>query len=114
MKKLICSFIFTSYLLTFTVNTFAALPSMIDGQNIPSLAPLVEKVSPAVVNISVSANHSNQQAFPDLFRFFNPYDEPEMIQPPFVGLGSGVIVDAKKGYIITNFHVIANRHIRYY
>ena len=105
MKKLTYSFILVSCLLTFTVNVSAALPSMIASQNIPSIAPLVDKVSPAVVNISVSGKQPYSQISPDLFHFFTPDFEPEM-QQPFFGLGSGVIINAQKGYIITNYHVI--------
>lgn len=106
MKQLIFSFILASYSLIFTVNADSALPSLINKQNIPSLAPLVEKVSPAVVDISVSGRLSSLPMPPDLFQFFNPYYEPEMQQQPFFGLGSGVIINAEKAYIITNYHVI--------
>lgn len=106
MKKSIYSFIFASCLLTFTVNSSAALPSMVNGQNIPSLAPLVDKISPAVVNISVLGKQFPPQMSPDLFHFFNPSNEPEIEQQPFFGLGSGVIINAEKGYIITNYHVV--------
>lgn len=107
MKKIISSFIFISCLLTFTANSLAALPTQINGHPMPTLAPLVAKVSPAVVNISVSGSHPVQRLPADIFQFFNPNNQPE-IQQPFIGLGSGVIIDAKKGYIITNFHVVKN------
>jgi len=69
-----------------SVSSFAALPTAVKGEKLPSLAPLIKKVSPAVVNISVSGLSQGPQQFS--------------------GLGSGVIIDADKGYIITNYHVI--------
>ncbi|MFT7053969.1 MAG: S1-C subfamily serine protease, partial [Psychromonas sp.] len=105
MKKLIAYFMISYSLIAFSATTNAALPLTIAGNDIFSLAPLVEKVSPAVVNISIAGNQSNQKLLPDLFKFFSDDELPFMNQP-FVGLGSGVIIDAAKGYIITNFHVI--------
>jgi len=105
VRKLIAYFIISYSLIAFSATTNAALPLTIAGSDIFSLAPLVEKVSPAVVNISIVGNQSNQKLLPDLFKFFSDDELPFMNQP-FVGLGSGVIIDASKGYIITNFHVI--------
>lgn len=105
MRKLIAYFIISYSLIAFSATTNAVLPLTIAGSDIFSLAPLVEKVSPAVVNISIVGNQSNQKLLPDLFKFFSDDELPFMNQP-FVGLGSGVIIDASKGYIITNFHVI--------
>lgn len=88
----------------------AALPSAVAGQNLPSLAPMLEKVSPAVVSISVEGSQVSRERIPDSFRFFFGPDFPaeQVRERPFKGLGSGVIVDKKKGYIITNQHVINN------
>ena len=86
----------------------AALPLAIDSQQMPSLAPILETVTPAVVNISVSGKKVTRQAIPEPFRFFfgpNMPDE-QLQEQPFQALGSGVIIDAAKGYVITNFHVI--------
>jgi len=81
----------------------AALPFFSDDS--PTLAPLVEKVSPAVVNISVSGKARSQSQVMELFEFFNQ-QRPTQPEQEFVGLGSGVIIDASQGYIITNYHVI--------
>ncbi|WP_417614367.1 Do family serine endopeptidase [Oceanisphaera sp.] len=80
------------------------------GSDIRSLAPVLEKVTPAVVNISVSGSKVSRQALPEPFRFFfGPNIPGEQVQErPFQALGSGVIIDAKKGYVITNNHVIAD------
>ncbi|MFD2178818.1 Do family serine endopeptidase [Veronia pacifica] len=86
----------------------AALPTVVSGQAMPSLAPMLEKVSPGVVSIDVEGSHVSKQRLPEGFRFFFGPDFPsEQVQErPFRGLGSGVIIDAKKGYVITNHHVI--------
>lgn len=87
----------------------AALP-LSAASEVQSLAPVLEKVTPAVVNISVSGSKISRQAIPEQFRFFFGPDMPgEQVQErPFQALGSGVIIDAKKGYVITNNHVISD------
>jgi serine protease Do/serine protease DegQ len=83
----------------------AALPDEVGGQPMPSLAPLVKKVAPAVVNIRVSQTITTRSPFGDdtFRRFFGIPDEREV-----ASAGSGVIVDAKNGYILTNHHVVEN------
>jgi serine protease DegQ len=68
----------------------------------PSLAPLVEKVAPAVVDISVTGTRSLSSSNDPLFQFFGVEPPAEQLR----GEGSGVIVDAENGYLITNNHVI--------
>jgi len=74
---------------------------------LPSLAPLVDEVSAAVVNISITGTVAQQidPSFPFDPRLFGL--EPE-IERPVRGAGSGVIVDADEGYLLTNHHVIEN------
>ncbi|GAA4901527.1 DegQ family serine endoprotease [Ferrimonas pelagia] len=88
----------------------AAWPSSIDGQALPSLAPMVEQISPAVVSVSVEGTQVARQNIPEPFRFFFGPNSPQGREQsrPFRGLGSGVIIDAKKGHVITNHHVIDN------
>jgi len=78
------------------------------GKQLPSLAPMLEKALPAVVNIATSGKVRVRQnpLMDDPFfrRFFDVPDQPR--ERTTESLGSGVIVDAKKGYIITNNHVI--------
>ncbi|RYU70005.1 Do family serine endopeptidase [Aliivibrio finisterrensis] len=90
------------------IQSQAALPLSVNSKQLPSLAPMLEKITPAVVSISVSGTQVSKQHIPEQFRFFLGPDFPaEQVQErPFRGLGSGVIVDAKKGYIVTNHHVI--------
>ncbi|WP_028766448.1 Do family serine endopeptidase DegQ [Shewanella fidelis] len=86
----------------------AAIPLAVDGQELPSLAPMLQKTTPAVVAVAVSGTHVSKQKVPDAFRyFFGPNAPREQVQErPFKGLGSGVIIDAEEGYIVTNNHVI--------
>ena len=85
----------------------AALPSTIDGQPVTSLAPLVEKTAPAVVNIRVSQTVAGRQFGDEAFRrFFGIPDMPRGMPRQAVSAGAGVIVDAETGYILTNHHVV--------
>ncbi len=79
------------------------------GGGLPSLAPMVEKTRPAVVNIATTG-HVDVQKHPllnDPFfkRFFEGYEDmPQRKETK--SLGSGVVIDADKGYIVTNHHVV--------
>jgi serine protease Do/serine protease DegQ len=85
----------------------AAQPQ-VDMRGQATLAPLVNEVTPAVVNISVVTRSpmEDNPLFRDPFfrRFFNLPDQPPQQQEQ--AAGSGVIVDAAKGYVLTNNHVI--------
>lgn len=85
----------------------AALPLAVDGETLPSLAPMLEKVTPAVVNIATKGKTVVRESlFNDPF-FQHFFNSPGIKREKVVqSLGSGVIVDAKKGYILTNNHVI--------
>jgi Do/DeqQ family serine protease len=87
----------------------AQLPEKVeDGEELPSLAPLVDKVAPSVVNIytkgTVSMDNHPLMQNPFFRRFF---EEREMPERQTQSLGSGVIVDAEEGYVLTNHHVIS-------
>lgn len=88
----------------------ATLPVAVQGQQMPSLAPMLEKVLPAVVSVHVEGTQVQSQQLPEEFkRFFGPnFPTQRQNARPFEGLGSGVIIDAAKGYILTNNHVINN------
>ncbi|MDO6764578.1 DegQ family serine endoprotease [Agarivorans sp. 1_MG-2023] len=101
--------LFSLFLGTTTLQAQAALPFSVGGEPLPSLAPVLEQTTPAVVNISVAGTKVSQQQLPELFKyFFGPGGNPDTGEQerPFQGLGSGVVIDAKKGYVITNYHVI--------
>ena len=94
-------------LLSLSVNALAELPSSVDNQPLPTLAPMLEETTPAVVNISTTGKVIVRDPFFDdpFFRRF--FDMPERRRERrTTGLGSGVIFDAKNGYIVTNSHVI--------
>ena len=80
-----------------------------NSQGEPSLAPMLKQVIPAVVNISVKGTKKVRPMLdiPEEFRFMFPQLNRER-QREFRALGSGVIIDAKEGYIITNYHVVAD------
>jgi len=83
----------------------AAVPT--DARGLPTLAPVVQQVTPAVVNISVvtRAPMEDNPLFRDPFfrRFFNLPDRPQRREQ---AAGSGVIIDAQRGYVLTNHHVV--------
>ncbi len=91
----------------FSQFSYADLPRSVGSQALPSLAPMLTKVMPAVVNISASARSSladspllNDPFFRRFFKF------PKQKRQKKQSRGSGVIIDARKGYVITNNHVI--------
>ena len=86
----------------------AALPNTLaDGQALPSLAPMLDKAMPAVVNIATQGRVRTQNPLmedPFFRRFFNMPNMPQ--ERRTTSAGSGVIVDAKQGYVLTNAHVV--------
>lgn len=98
--------VFTS---TVSTTAFAGIPASVDGQPLPSLAPMIEKLRPAVVNIATQGsvdvqNHPlmNDPLFRRFFKGFENMPQRKEVK----SLGSGVIIDADSGYIVTNYHVI--------
>lgn len=108
-KKLYLSWVFLLLLIP-VIGTAAGLPGVVDGQPLPSLAPMLEKTTPSVVNIATRGSEPvrNNPLFDDPFfrQFFN-IPQPSQRRAT-QSLGSGVIVDAAKGLVITNHHVIDN------
>jgi serine protease Do/serine protease DegQ len=87
----------------------AQLPAQVGDTPVPSLAPMVKRVTPAVVNIATKGTVQEQNPLlndPFFRRFFDVPNTPR--QREFQSAGSGVIVDARQGYIVTNAHVIEN------
>ncbi len=94
--------------LTLALPAGAGILPLSDGKGgVPSLAPLLQDVTPAVVNISVLTRSAieDNPLFRDPFfrRFFNIPDQAARQER---SAGSGVIVDAVRGYVLTNHHVI--------
>lgn len=118
------------------VSVFAAETASSSTQQLPSLAPMLEKVMPSVVSISVEGSttvktprmpQQFQQFFGDNSPFCqdgSPFQSSPMCQngggdgsadgganaqkQPFRALGSGVVINADKGYVVTNNHVVDN------
>jgi Do/DeqQ family serine protease len=81
----------------------------------PSLAPMVKRVSPAVVNIATRGTVKEKPGQrnplmddPFFRRFFDVPPDAKPRERQFQSAGSGVIVDARNGYIVTNYHVVEN------
>ncbi|NUF50048.1 Do family serine endopeptidase [Gilliamella sp. ESL0250] len=87
-------------------DAYASFPPTSTDSNTqqPSLAPMLETVLPSVVSIKVEGTAQMQNNMPEEFRRFFGY--PDSQSRVFTGLGSGVIIDAEKGYVVTNNHVI--------
>lgn len=101
--------VLSALLLTMSVVASAALPDTVDGEAFPSLAPLVERASPAVVNIRVSQTVTQRSPVGDeAFRRFFGIPDSNGGPREVASAGSGVIVDAERGYILTNHHVVAD------
>ncbi|MGQ8775089.1 serine endoprotease DegP [Serratia sp. NA_112.1] len=101
-------------------------------QQLPSLAPMLEKVMPSVVSINVEGSTTvNTAKMPPQFQQFFGEDSPfcqdgspfqaspmcqgggpgapgQGTQQKFQALGAGVVIDAAKGYVVTNNHVVEN------
>jgi Do/DeqQ family serine protease len=80
-------------------------------RELPSLAPMIERVAPAVVNIAVSTNVGGEETETpqdEFLRRFFDFEGPPGNRREVEGAGSGVIIDAANGYVLTNHHVIDN------
>jgi serine protease DegQ len=87
----------------------ADAPRVLAGPPQESLAPLVKKTAPAVVNIATLQPSPAQQNPLLQDPFFRRYfGIPDQALQPAMSAGSGVIVDGKRGLVITNFHVVRN------
>ena len=78
-----------------------------DGSRLPTLAPMLDRVNPAVVNIATYTRVPVRNPLledPFFRRFFNLPNRPRYRQTR--SAGSGVVVDAEQGYIVTNNHVV--------
>ncbi len=102
---LVCGVVASSMTLITQAN--AAIPFFSsDKDEVPSLAPMLEKTTPAVVSIAVSGTQTSRQQVPEMFRYFFGGPQEQVQERPFRGLGSGVIIDAENGYVVTNNHVV--------
>src|SRR3954447_17850427 len=89
----------------------APIPAEIGGTPVPSLAPMLARVTPGVVNIAVKGKVREENPLlqdPFFRRFFNLPQRQQPEERETQSTGSGVIVDAANGYVLTNGHVVEN------
>ena len=106
-RSLLLAALLLSAPLAFPATAQAALPAEVEGTPMPSLAPMLERTTLAVVNVSSKTRVQVRNPFfddPIFRRFFDQQNVPqERVEQ---SLGSGVIVDAARGLVLTNNHVI--------
>ena len=108
--KIVTTALIILSLVALVPQSMASWPAMDNqGNKLPTLSPLVKKVSPAIVNVATRTTQRvhnpllNDPFFRDFFNFpGQQFPQERQTQ----GAGSGVIIDAKKGIVITNHHVI--------
>ncbi|AKO30388.1 serine peptidase [[Haemophilus] ducreyi] len=125
-KSILSSLVLGLSVLSVPAMSQAVLPTILGGQALPSLASMIEKVRPAVVSIAIEGKTKVENAQykrelpeelqfffgPDIFgerfaeRFGFGFGEQRNVPRNFRGQGSGAIINAEKGYVITNNHVI--------
>ncbi|NOT83651.1 MAG: DegQ family serine endoprotease [Methylococcaceae bacterium] len=96
-----------------SVKAYATLPTILNNQPLPSIAPMLEVTMPAVVNISTSKNIQvmdnpllRDPFFRNFFQIPDAQQQPQQQKQQKNSLGSGVIIDSGNGYVLTNNHVI--------
>ena len=87
-----------------TVPVAAALPNVVNGTPMPSLAPMLKRVLPAVVTVNTTQRVRVNSPFGDDPVFRRMFGIPQ--ERIARSLGSGVIVDAQRGLVLTNNHVV--------
>lgn len=116
MKKILLILFTVSFSLIANLS-MAAIPNMdVEGKPFPSLSPILKKINPAVVNIATYSTQSyndNPLLNDPFFRhFFNLPQQPKepqgRAQKRQQSAGSGVIVNAQEGIVMTNYHVVKN------
>jgi Do/DeqQ family serine protease len=91
--------------------SFAAAPIPEVTGSVPSLAPMLSRITPGVVGVSVRGRVREENPLlqdPFFRRFFNLPQQRQMQERETQATGSGVIVDAAQGYVLTNGHVVEN------
>jgi serine protease Do/serine protease DegQ len=114
MKRTVLPFVALVALAGSAAPVIAALPPAVGETPVPSLSPMIKRVSPAIVNVgtrgTVKERGPQNPLLDDPFfrRFFDVPPDFGPRERPFQSAGSGVIFDAKNGYILTNAHVVEN------
>lgn len=105
IKKFISLIIIGLSLLVLSSPLYAKLPVAVDGQPLPSLADMLDKITPAVVSISIENTSTSTPVNDPVYRHFFGNKVPSK-RDKSIGSGSGIIIDAINGYIVTNAHVV--------
>ncbi|MBV9576853.1 MAG: Do family serine endopeptidase [Gammaproteobacteria bacterium] len=113
MKKFLLIKLLSLYLLTLTtflISTISLGATPVDA----SLAPMLQTVLPSVVNIKAQIKITDFNTLREIQKQRshnnnnNDTDDDQPLPSSYTSLGSGVIVNAKSGYILTNAHVVAD------
>lgn len=105
IKNTLSALVVLILLVSINSTAVAKLPAIVDGQVLPSLADMLERVTPAVVSISTKSVSTVTDVKDPVYRHFFGSTLPSK-KRTVVGAGSGIIIDAEYGYIVTNAHVI--------
>jgi serine protease Do len=112
MRRHISALVLIGGVAALTPVGFAAAPiPELNGGTVPSLAPMLSTITPGVVNIAVKGRVREENPLlqdPFFRRFFNVPEGRQFQERETQASGSGVIVDAAQGYVLTNVHVIEN------
>jgi Do/DeqQ family serine protease len=112
MKRFLTALVLAGGLAGFASAGFTASPiPEFTGGTVPSLAPMLSSVTPGVVNIAVKGRERVRNPLlqdPFFRKFFNIPQNQQNNYEETQATGSGVIVDAAQGYVLTNAHVVAN------
>jgi len=107
--RVVTPYIFMVFVVLPLAAAAATPPATVQGE-LPSLAPMLEKVLPGVVSIAVHGRMPAEQnpllSDPFFRRFFGMPEQQQPQQREFQAAGSGVVVDPDRGYVITNNHVV--------
>ncbi|VAW60814.1 Outer membrane stress sensor protease DegQ, serine protease [hydrothermal vent metagenome] len=108
----VLTFIFILFVQVNLSPVFAALPQQVNNKKLPTLAPMVKQVAAAVVNISTRSHITAQQNpllnDPFFRHFFRQQPQQQRKRSRPQSLGSGVVINAEKGLVISNNHVVGN------
>ncbi|QTS84122.1 trypsin-like peptidase domain-containing protein [Coxiella endosymbiont of Amblyomma nuttalli] len=97
--------IIATFHLVLSLDTYANFLARTDSKTLSSLAPMLDQTTPSVVNIAV------EKLIPSLINPNEPNADQDTTPIKILSVGSGVVVDAKRGYIVTNTHVIKDQNI---
>ena len=109
LKKL---FLASALGLMFTTQAISANTLILqkEEESKPTISPMLQEVLPSVVSVSVEGTRQVKQQIPEFVKPFLKENmkipQEQIVEKPFKGIGSGVVIDGENGYIVTNNHVI--------